>query len=367
MNDDAKFITDGKDFYISFTSPMVSGFIPVPIPKGDPVLRWYGPKIDLLDQWYPALRFMADHADHEVILRLFMTRERDRIVIFPLTQIYGTGMSVKEDITTEEREKWAQEGLLEAGTMHSHCNMNAFQSGTDKDDESHRDGLHVTIGKLKEDAFDLHARMTWTLVGEERDGKLIRASQIIRQKPELRDWFILPQVAEEFMAAEPILEAAILKYLLTKPPGKVFAYPTEWNTKLIRRQGPPVLGVPPPSSDMRWQGTMMWEPSMADDVPGHGYHDLKKKEENEKNSNRPKGSRKQKADLVWDLWSEALSMIADSVELRTAQIAVSDFAPHRRGFLLSHYAEANTMWVELEKMLRANNVTEEEFFNELKP
>jgi hypothetical protein len=363
-NEEPQFITDGKEFYISFTSPLVSGFMPVPIPKGDPILRWYGPKIDLVDQWYPALKFMADHPDHEVILRLFMTKERDRILIYPLTQIYGTGMSVKEEITKEEREAWSQGGLIEAGTMHSHCNAAAFQSGTDRDDEASRDGLHVTIGKLKTDAYDIHTRMNWTLVGEERDGKVVRASTRISQKPDLRDWFILPAVAEEFIAAEPELEAAVIKYLLTKPPGKTISYPENWEAKLVVIRK---LPVQEPHSFPMWTGMygrQAQRPSMVDDIPGFDQAFKKKEEETEKNRNDPG---RHKADLVWDLWSEALSMIADSAELRTAQVAVSDFAPHRRGFILSHYPAANDLWVQLEKMLRANNVTEEEFFNDLKP
>lgn len=353
MEEETKFITDGKEFYISFESELVTGFVPVPIPKGDPVLRWHGAKIDLIDQWYPALKFMADHAQHEVVLRLFMTRERDRIVIFPLTQIYGTGMTVREDITTEERESWAREGLIEAGTMHSHCEAGAFQSGTDRDDEARRDGLHVTIGKLKNDPYDIHARMTWTLVGEEKDGKLVRASQIINQKPNLRDWFILPQVVEDFIDAEPSLEVGVIKYMLTKPPGKDISYPEGWKAKLIRRTATATTPVG------AWHGAMFPEysgrPSTIEDLPGHGAP-LKKKEENDVPKNRLKEA------LIWDLWSEALSMIADSAELRAAQIAVSDFVPHRRGFVLSHYPAANSVWIGIERMLRANNVTEEEFF-----
>jgi hypothetical protein len=355
-DEEVKFITDGKDFYISFSAPLVSGYIPVPIPKIDPFLRWYGPKIDLISQWYPALKFMADHAEHEVVLRLFMNRERDHILIFPLTQIYGTGMSVKEEITTQEREDWAGAGLIEAGTIHSHCNMSAFQSGVDKNDEANRDGLHVTIGKLKSPGFDIHARMTWTLVGEERDGKLVRASQTLTHKPLLRDWFIMPPVVEDFIDAEPSLEDSIVRYMLTKPPANDVTYPKGWDDRLVIRQ---ITSFKGQNAPLRWGESMMFgpdphpTPSKPEDIPGY----LKKKEENPE-----KRKRDPKADLIWDLWTEALSMIADQADLRTAQIAVTDFTPHRRGFLLQHYAGANEVWAGIEKMLRANNVTEEEFF-----
>ena len=35
-----------------------------------------------------------------------------------------------------------------AGTIHSHCDFEAFHSGTDQDDEKHEDGLHITFGHV---------------------------------------------------------------------------------------------------------------------------------------------------------------------------------------------------------------------------
>lgn len=44
------------------------------------------------------------------------------------------------------------------GTIHSHCDANAFQSGTDRSDEITQDGLHITIGKVRQNILSLHAR-----------------------------------------------------------------------------------------------------------------------------------------------------------------------------------------------------------------
>ncbi|HYD93530.1 MAG TPA: Mov34/MPN/PAD-1 family protein [Candidatus Paceibacterota bacterium] len=47
-------------------------------------------------------------------------------------------------------------GYLCVGTMHSHCDMGAFHSGTDTHDETGHDGIHITIGRLgKFPLFDL--------------------------------------------------------------------------------------------------------------------------------------------------------------------------------------------------------------------
>ena len=285
MEEDPGFITDGKEFFVLFNTPLVRGYMPVPIPKADPVLRWNGPKIDLVRSWYPALKFMKDHLQHEVILRFFMNRERTEILIFPLSQIYGTGMSVKEEITKEERETWAAEGLIEAGSVHSHCTSTAFASSTDKNDERNRDGLHLTVGKLNAGEFDLHTRMVWTVPGEEQDGKLVRASQVTVQKPNLRDWFQLPDHVERFIALEPELEDSVVKYVICKPPGKEVTYPEIWKTKLLQRT---YVSPPPGKAWARGvDGQMhMYDPemvsyphfgkmSMIDDIPGHG--EFKKK------------------------------------------------------------------------------------------
>lgn len=379
MKQEHEFITDGKDFYVLFNTPLVRGYMPVPIPKGDPVLRWNGPKIDLIRSWYPALKFMADHPNHEVVLRFFMTRERSEILVFPLTQIYGTGMSVSEEITKEERDWWANEGLLESGSVHSHCTAAAFASGTDKHDEKTRDGLHLTIGKLKSAEFDIHSRMVWTVPGEEVDGKLVRASAVTVQKPNLIDWFIFPPHIETFISMEPELEESVIKYVLCKPPGKEVAYPKEWDAKLLQK---PVttygLGSEPHGGPKAWtrgaDGQMhMYDTghfgtarnlSMADDIPGHG--EFKKKGSEDQKGNPIEKTNHQinaKAALLWDLWSEVLEVVSADPELRRANVRVSDFAPMIRGALLASHPAAQETWTRIQRMLAANNVTEEEFFD----
>ena len=371
MND-PEFITDGKEFFVFFNTPMVRGYMPVPIPKADPILHWHGPKIDLVTAWFPALKFMADYVEHEVVLRLFMTRDKKEILIFPLTQIYGTGMSVKEDILKEEREWWAQEGLIEAGTLHSHCNGGAFASSTDTNDERNRDGLHLTVGKLKADQYDLHARMVWTVPGEERDGKLIRASAVTVQQPDLRDWFIFPQHVETFMSLEPELEDSVVKYMLCKPPGKEVTYPPLWKTKLLQR--PTSWNKKDPGGMLFGHGGHAYDPtrvaypglSMADDIPGHGAQGTKKKVEPqggeswEKRANE-NGLITMKAAALWDCWSEALSKIDDVLVLR-GKVRVAEFQPEQRQELFHRYPSAIAVWEDIARMLRANHLTEDEFF-----
>jgi hypothetical protein len=376
-----EFMTDGKEFYVLFNTPLVRGYMPVPIPKSDPVLRWNGPKINLVNAWYPALKFMKDHLQHEVVLRLFMSRDKETIYVMPLTQIYGTGMSVKEEITKEEREWWAAEGLIEAGTIHSHCTAGAFASGTDKSDEKHRDGLHLTVGKLNQSRFDIHARMVWTVPGEEGpDGKLIRASAVTVQEPNLRDWFILPEHVERFVSLEPELEQSVLDYMLCKPPGPGVSYPKEWKDKLLQKPAIPHHGGPQAwtrgiDGQMHMYGPMAYEPetsaypmygknlSRPEDIPGHG--EFKKKESEDPKAGEDQNGRiSAKAALLWDLWSEVMVVVTDAAKLRHAGVRVADFrSPLTREILFArHGEEARDVWEHIQRMFTANNVTEEEFF-----
>lgn len=350
------FITDGKGFYTLFESPLVTGYMAVPIPKGDPVLRWHGPKINLEKSWWPALAFMETHQAHEVVLRLFMLPDKSEIIIFPLSQIYGTGLSVKEEISTQEREDWAKAGLIEAGTMHSHCDGSAFASSTDKADEQARDGLHLTIGKLKSDRFDLHARMTWTIPGEELAGKVVRASIRTTQPPNLIDWFMFPDYVTAFIAAEPELEQDVIKYILTKPPHAGIVSPAEWKEKLIQRAAAPPWKGPEVNPIESFERYYQQQPlSMADDIP--------KKKENSQNDQSHRSGITQKESHIWDLWSEVMGIISDYAALRERQVSVSDFDPVKRPHLFKAVPQALEAWNAIRKMLVANNVTEHEFFH----
>lgn len=234
-----EFITDSKgNFYLSFQSELVSGYLPVPIPKGNPVLRWHGPKIDIEKEWYPATFFMFEHLKHEVVLRLFCTPDRKEIVVRPFTQIYGTGMHVKEQPTKEDYEEIAALGWTDIGTLHSHCTTKAFASGTDTHDEANwPGGLHITVGELDEDRYDIHSRFAWDVPGQELNGQVVRKAERTLQNPALVDWFSLPPYAAEFIRNEPELEESIIGYLLTKP--MIAPYPAWWNEKLIAPPPPP--------------------------------------------------------------------------------------------------------------------------------
>lgn len=54
-----------------------------------------------------------------------------------------------QDEIIEEYNKLYNQGWRIFGTIHSHCNFNAFHSGVDDADEKEFDGLHITIGNVR--------------------------------------------------------------------------------------------------------------------------------------------------------------------------------------------------------------------------
>lgn len=66
-------------------------------------------------------------------------------------------MSVKMLESYETFNRWTDENFCVFGTIHSHCEMSAFHSGVDDNDEYGFDGLHITIGKV-ESGWDFSCR-----------------------------------------------------------------------------------------------------------------------------------------------------------------------------------------------------------------
>lgn len=47
-------------------------------------------------------------------------------------------------------------GFVILGDAHSHADMHAYASGTDKDEERYKDGLHIVVGRVHKPQVDLH-------------------------------------------------------------------------------------------------------------------------------------------------------------------------------------------------------------------
>jgi len=105
-------------------------------------MRQFTQILSLFREVYKTFRSEAN-----VILHYNKKRKRYRIDV-PLQGV--TGASV-DYVNGEDTYK----DYIRIGTIHSHANMTAFHSPTDHTDEENWDGLHITLGKMDEDYFDI--------------------------------------------------------------------------------------------------------------------------------------------------------------------------------------------------------------------
>lgn len=128
---------------------------------------WKGPKIPR-EEWQKILAFFKwtyDTTKSESQVRLYVNCREDirtwKAWAFP--QKMNGGMSAKELDTPETATQRAQfsdaDGWLYFGTVHHHCSASAFQSGVDENNEKNQDGLHITVGNLDKELYDIDARV----------------------------------------------------------------------------------------------------------------------------------------------------------------------------------------------------------------
>ncbi len=162
-------------------------------------LDYTGPKF-APEMWHQVLSFFRwthKEMDSESQVRLYVNTKLGRWGAWAFPQEARTGMSARE-ITTQETPEQAVERFaswdsepsgdwLYFCTVHHHCSISAFQSGTDEENERNQDGLHVTIGRMDAERHDLHAR--FYLNGNCFDPDLSRF------------WPVDPELAEQVPAA----------------------------------------------------------------------------------------------------------------------------------------------------------------------
>lgn len=86
----------------------------------------------------------------EAIVLLFYNEEKKTHTIIPPHQkVSGGSCDYNRGITID--------GLTMIGTIHSHASMSAFHSGVDDKDEETFDGLHITIGNMRDQEVSISA------------------------------------------------------------------------------------------------------------------------------------------------------------------------------------------------------------------
>lgn len=169
------FIYKGQPLVLKEVSPTITIYAPVVHQelKEEPCPIFDVGKIPLSLWRTIASFFRKVHQEEksEAQVRLFYsdTTRQWKACAFP--QEKNSGMTTKELKDHEDYGALMSEMLegglyYQWGTIHSHCDVSAFQSGTDKSDEESSPGIHITIGKIISDKIDLHVRFTMIIPGD---------------------------------------------------------------------------------------------------------------------------------------------------------------------------------------------------------
>ena len=223
-----KYIVNKDEVFERYDDALFKGYVRTrpQVTKMDPYLSYVGPKISM-ESWKQILAFFDwAYKEHKVEaqVRLYLNQKQGtwQAWAFPQEGEAAATTEVAEacDVECKKTELYSAKGWIEAGTVHSHGAMPAFQSGTDKSNEDTKQGIHITVGKLGERVYDLHGRLTFRGVFYNVDWS---------------DWFQLPPGLEGLPAA---LHSTVVQYFLTEHVTET-AFPDAWKENLKKKEWVP--------------------------------------------------------------------------------------------------------------------------------
>jgi hypothetical protein len=80
-------------------------------------------------------------------------------LIVPLQSVSHGGVCFRRKGLNLHYPELSEAGYVPIGSIHSHCDFQAFHSGTDDADEFTWDGIHITFGHNHQDAFTISASL----------------------------------------------------------------------------------------------------------------------------------------------------------------------------------------------------------------
>lgn len=179
---------------------------------------YIGPPIGR-DAWHGAmsfLRYAYERVKGEAQLRWYVNLKRGEWRAWAYPQKSSVGLHTEELRNGEFKKQRAQfdQDWLYFGTLHSHADAGAFQSGTDENNECDQDGIHITVGKMADSEHDLHARV---YLGQ------------LKFEPDLARFWDIGKVLQDLLPRN--LWSNVAKHQMTR---KVEAkFPDQWKQNLI--------------------------------------------------------------------------------------------------------------------------------------
>lgn len=99
-------------------------------------------------------RVVKEHNSEANTILFYHPETKDYKVYVPEQEVTHGSVDYKREAFFENEESGLA-GYLRVGTIHSHCNFDAFHSSTDVGDEGDFDGVHVTFGHNDKDEFSI--------------------------------------------------------------------------------------------------------------------------------------------------------------------------------------------------------------------
>ena len=195
---------------------------PIMLDVKDPSIKWKGASIpgDLWMQIKAFIQWSWEKHAQESQLRLYYNEDNNEWAAIVLPQYCHDPLNTKEFSTHKDKEtSYApiqSESWTAIGTVHHHCELSAFQSSTDEANERKQDGIHITLGHIDKDTWNIHARIVYR--------GLTYKPQDLKQ--------YLPEVNDENSSC-------------LKAPATTVAFPKEWMDRICE---------PPPYSPMNVYG-----------------------------------------------------------------------------------------------------------------
>ena len=108
--------------------------------------------------------------------------EQEYKIIIPKQEVGGASVDYKDGL--ENLYKELSPGEFLAGSIHSHPDFGAHQSGTDLSDEQDFDGPHITLGNIMKAVPSIHARIC--LGGDSFDVSMDNLSDVLNIIPDIK-------------------------------------------------------------------------------------------------------------------------------------------------------------------------------------
>lgn len=218
-------------------------------------LEYRGPKIPK-EMWQQVLSFFKwtyDGTKSESMVRLYVSAKHQQWRAWAFPQQAENDLAAKE-ITGKETDEQraslfgAQENdWVEWGSVHHHCSISAFQSGTDESNEKDAPnglhssgGLHITVGDMDKPHHSLHCRVY-------HQGDLY--------EPDMSELWDIGDVLASAESAYNLLPDAVKRFvLLQKPSADAIAreqmcipssveFPAQWKSNMIKIERAPSRAI----------------------------------------------------------------------------------------------------------------------------